>query len=164
MQPRQTSVAEPMAAPADAHAATVPAGGLVEIAARLVDVMERETALLGSMRIRDANALQEEKARLARAFEDRARALRGNDALAATLTSGLKEELRGAIVSVDRAAKANAAAIGAARDANQLVLQAIVDAVSAKRTAAQGYGATGAKSESGSCKLRALSLTLDGRF
>jgi hypothetical protein len=164
MQPKQNPPAEPLAAPAVERSATAAAGGLVEIAARLVELMGRETALLGAMKIRDANALQDEKTRLARAFEDRARALKGNSALVATLTAELKGELQDAIKRFDEAAKANAIAIRAARDANQHLLQAIVDAVSAKQTAGQSYGATGARMEASACKPKALSLTLDGRF
>ena len=145
MQPKQNPPAEPAAAPALARSATATAGGLVEIAARMVELMDRETALLGAMKIRDANALHDEKARLARAFEDRARALKGDAALVATLTAELKGELQDAIKRFDAAAKANATAIRAARDANEHLLQAIVDAVSAKQTANQGYGATGAR-------------------
>jgi hypothetical protein len=164
MQPKQNPPAEPLAAPAVERSATAAAGGLVEIAARLVDLMGRETALLGAMKIRDANALQDEKTRLARAFEDRARALKGNSAVVATLTAELKGELQDAIKRFDEAAKANATAIRAARDANQHLLQAIVDAVSAKQSAGQSYGATGAPAQAGACKPKALSLTLVGRF
>ncbi|HEX7005740.1 MAG TPA: hypothetical protein VF274_01250 [Alphaproteobacteria bacterium] len=164
MQPKQNPPAQPLAAPTATSSATAAAGALVEIAARLVAIMDRETALLGTMKIRDANALQDEKTRLARAFEERARALKGNAGLVATLTAEIKSELRDAIKRFDEAAKANAIAIKAARDANEHLLQAIVDAVSAKRTAAQGYGATGARSAPRSCKPEALSLTLDDRF
>ncbi|MGE5146989.1 MAG: hypothetical protein ACM3N5_09580, partial [Candidatus Eiseniibacteriota bacterium] len=73
--------ATPPEPPAAARSSTASAGGLIEIVARLIDVMHRETTLLRTMKVRQANDLFEEKTRLTRAFEDRARALKGDPAL-----------------------------------------------------------------------------------
>jgi hypothetical protein len=164
MQPKQNPPAEPLAPPTVTRSATATAGGLIEIAGRLVELMDRESALLGAMKIRQATDLHTEKLRLAHAFEDRARQLRGNSALVATLGAELKSELQAAVRRFEEAAKANAVAVRAARDANHHLLQAIVDAFSAKETVNLGYGATGARARPAACKPKALSLTLDGRF
>ena len=54
-------------------------------------------------------------------------------------------------------------AIRIARDANQHLLNAIVDAVTAKESGTNTYGATGAPAASGRCTPKSLSLALDGQ-
>jgi hypothetical protein len=163
----KTVKSNPAAAPVEPSAATrsstAAAGGLIEIVARLIDVMHRETTLLRTMKVRQANDLYEEKTRLTRAFEERARSLKGDPALMETLSAELKAELQAAVKRFETAAEANALAIRIARDANQHLLNAIVDAVTAKQAGNTGYGATGAPTNPGRCTPKSLSLALDGR-
>jgi flagellar biosynthesis/type III secretory pathway chaperone len=163
MQPKQNPAAAALEPPAVTRSPTAAAGGLIEIAARLVEVMNRETDLLRTMKVRQANDLFEEKTRLVHGFEERARALKGDPTLVGTLSAELKGELQAAVKRFDQAAEANALAIRIARDANQHLLNAIVDAVAAKQAGQNGYGATGAPANPGRCTPKSLSLALDGR-
>lgn len=163
MLPKQNPTATPVEPPAVTRSATAAAGGLIEIAARMVELMDRESNLLRTLKVRQANELFDEKTRLARAFEERARSIRSDNGMFATLSGELKAELQAAIRRFDQAAEANAQAIRIARDANQHLLNAIVDAVAAKQTGTTGYGATGAPTVPGRCKPKPLSLALDGR-
>ena len=106
---------------------------------------------------------EDEKTRLVHGFEERARALKGDPTLVGTLSAELKGELQAAVKRFDQAAEANALAIRIARDANQHLLNAIVDAVAAKQAGQNGYGATGAPANPGRCTPKSLSLALDGR-
>jgi len=163
MLPKQKPAPTPPEPPAVTRSATAAAGGLIEIAARLIELMDRETGLLRTMKVRQANEMFDEKTRLAQAFEERARSITGDAGVFATLSAELKAELQAAIRRFDKAAEANAQAIRIARDANQHLLNAIVDAVAAKQTGTTGYGATGAPTGPGRCKPKPLSLALDGR-
>jgi hypothetical protein len=155
--------AAPVEPPQATRSSTAAAGGLIEIVARLVDVMHRETTLLRTMKVRQANDLFEEKTRLTRAFEERARLLKGDPALMETLSAELKAELQAAVKRFETAAEANMLAIRIARDANQHLLNAIVDAVTSKQASANNYGATGAPANPGRCQPKSLSIALDGR-
>ena len=116
---------------------------LIAITGRLVELMNREIEMLRAMRPRDIEALQEEKAALARLYEQQVAALRDDPRRLAVLEPVLQKELRAATDDYDTAIRRNAQALRAARDANEALLKAIVDAANATRQ--DGYSETGGK-------------------
>lgn len=156
------------ATPVDANGAPIDlrpsAEGLIEIASRLIVVLERETALLREMKAGEIGALQPEKTRLIAAYEERTRGLNAHGQDLGFLEQAVREELRETIVRFNDTAKDNALALRAAHQANERLMQAIVDALNQQRNRSEGYSANGAQTGTEPSLNDRVALTFDERL
>lgn len=134
---------------------------LIEIASRLIAVMEKETALLRDMRPKEIISFQEEKARLIRGYEEKTKALRAEPAQIAAITGAIKQELTLTIRHFEHAAELNAKALAAAKEANERLLKAIINAATESRADTQTYSSDGALRRAGNGKSEGVSLALN---
>ena len=117
--------------------------GLIQITSRLIIVLEREVELLRKPPSDGLKALQEEKSALTAAYESQARSLAGHPELLEALQPVLRSELERVTSRFQSAVSANEAALQAARETTQRVLQAIADELDKNRREQSGYSATG---------------------
>ena len=139
--------------------------GLIQITSRLIAVLEREVELLRKPPSDGLKALQEEKSALTDAYESQARSLAGHPELLEALQPVLRAELERVTSRFQSAVAANEAALRAARETTQRVLQAIADELDRNRCDKAGYSAQGcAASSSRRASGSPLSITLDQRL
>ncbi len=117
--------------------------GLIQITSRLITVLEREVELLRKPPSTGLKALQEEKSVLTAAYESQARSLAGHPELLQALQPVLRAELERVTSRFQSAVSTNEAALRAARETTQRVLQAIADELDKNRRDQAGYSATG---------------------
>ncbi len=125
------------------QAAMTPVDDLIETTARLIELMERETAHLKAMKASEIGKGQAEKDRLVRSFETKLRQLAGDKQAAAAIAPALRQELRAVIGRFRAAMRANELALRAAREANERVVRAILDAAQSQAAPAHAYSASG---------------------
>lgn len=113
------------------------ARALTGLAARLSELMTRETALLKTGRHREIAVLQTEKRDLARAYAGRWTQLKGGDTrqLPAEVSNGLRTQL----ARLERATTENAAALRAMLDAINRVLGIVAVAAREHQASLTGY-------------------------
>ena len=138
---------------------------LIQVSSRLIAVLEREVELLRAAKPSEIEKLHEEKSRLTAAYESQARTLASQPELLKALQPVLRSELERVTDRFQSAVTANEAALRAARDTTQRVLQAIADEISKSRPdnvgySAQGYAASSSQKTSG----QPLSIALDERL
>ena len=138
--------------------------GLIEVASRLITLLGQETMLLRQMKIKDIAALQQEKLTLTRAYEARMRDLNEHSGELDAADQAIRDELKATINRFEDAAKANAIAVHAAQEANQRLMQAIVDIVSERRGRTEGYSADGTSTIKDARPREGLALSLDERL
>jgi hypothetical protein len=109
------------------------------LAARLSELMTKETALLNAGRTGEIAVLHSEKKDLARAFAGRWAQLNADPAGTATLAPELKEALRAQIGRLAAVSSENEAAIRRAQNAMNRVLAIIARAVRDYRAKISGY-------------------------
>jgi hypothetical protein len=127
-------------------AETDPVREVVRVAGRLVSLMNRETELLQTHQLAAIGALQEEKSGLALTYAVLVRQIRGQPELFAALTRAVRDELRDSFKRFEEVARANARAIEAARQANERVIHAIIEAATlARGNTGTGYSQSGAR-------------------
>lgn len=145
-----------------------PHDGLVEeligVAGRLVATLERETELLARMKTAEVAPLQEEKAALARAYEERVRALKSKPELVRAAGKAMAEEFQACAAKLAQASQANAVALRAAKAANERLLQCIVDAANENEVAHHSYTRQGVATRNGYTAPERVSLTLNERL
>ncbi len=115
---------------------------IIQMAGRLIAMMEQETALLEQMKVADVAQGQVEKDRLARGFETKLRALAA-DKNAAEVAPAIRAEFRETMDKFRAAMRANERSLRAAKDANERVVKAIVDAAQAQAAPRHAYSAAG---------------------
>ena len=116
---------------------------VIQMAGRLIAIMEQETALLEKMKVADIASGQIEKDRLARSFEAKLRALASDPKVAAEVAPAIRVEFREAMDRFRAAMRANERSLRAAKDANERVVKAIVDAAQAQAAPRHAYSASG---------------------
>jgi hypothetical protein len=155
----------PRPRPAGKSAPHTAVDGLIEIASRLITLLGRETMLLRQMKIRESAELQDEKLALTRAYEARMRDLSDNNGKElAAVSQAIRDELKSTVNRFEDAASANAIAVHAAQQANQRLMQAIVDIVSERRGRTEGYAADGTSTFKDARPREGLALALDERL
>jgi Lon protease-like protein len=138
---------------------------LIVVAGRLITLVTEETRLLEAYRTSDIGALQEEKARLSRVYVGLVRDLKRDPELLAAVEKAVREELSDVLKRFEAAAEANANALNMAREANERVMRAIVEAAAAQQTTVAGYSRTGAlAAPSKVAASRPLSMTVNQRL
>jgi hypothetical protein len=145
----QTMILQPPTPKAPPQAPLSPEGAqgaideLIKMAGRLVGMMDQETALLDQMKVAAIVDGQAEKDRLARTFETKLRALAGDKAAVKALAPALRAEFEAAMARFRASMANNERALRAARDANERVVKAIVDAAQAQAAPRHAYSAAG---------------------
>ncbi len=138
---------------------------LIQVTSRLIAVLDREVELLRTMPSNGIEALQEEKSALTAAYESQARSLSGHPELLEALQPVLRAELERVTARFQSAVSVNEAALRAARETTQRVLQAIADELDKNRRDSAGYSAQGyAASSSRRTSGQPLSIALDKRL
>ena len=138
---------------------------LIRVTSRLITVLEREVELLRAVPSTGLEALQEEKSALTAAYESQARSLSGQPELLEALQPVLRAELKRVTGRFQSAVSTNEAALRAARETTQRVLEAIADELDKDRCAQAGYSAQGrAAPSSRSTSRPPLSIALDERL
>lgn len=139
---------------------------LIVVAGRLITLINEETRLLESLEAGRIGELQEEKARLTRAYVASVRDLGREPDLIAAVDKAVRDELSEVLERFAEAAQANERALSATRAANERVMRAIIDAAAAQQRTVAGYSRAGtlpppARTGAGG---RPLSLSIDQRF
>lgn len=116
---------------------------LIEVAGRLVALMREETSALRGMAFPRVAELVPEKAKLVEAYTALARQFHKDPETLAAVTDAVRAELREVLQAFEVTARENERTLVAAREANERVLRAVVDAAEMQRPRAQGYGRTG---------------------
>jgi hypothetical protein len=116
---------------------------LVEVAGRLVALMREETAALRGMAFARVAELVPEKTKLVESYTMIARQFHKDPETLAAITDAVRAELRDVLQAFEVTARENERMLVAAREANERVLRAVVEAAESQRPRAQGYGRTG---------------------
>jgi hypothetical protein len=138
---------------------------LIVVAGRLITLVNEETRLLEAYKSNDIGQLQDEKTRLTRIYVGLVRDLKRDPELLAAVEKAVREELTDVLKRFETAAEANTNALNVAREANERVMRAIVEAATAQQTTVAGYSRTGtlaAPSRAGAA--RPLSMTVNQRL
>lgn len=131
---------------------------LIDVAGRLIVLMDHEIEILRAMRPAKLEALREEKFNLTSLYEDRYAALAGNKDALALVAPALRREFEDVARRFGDTVMQNGRALTAAKVAHQRMMTAIVEAVTAERAAGQGYSATGGTGDGESGDPVSLSL------
>jgi hypothetical protein len=115
------------------------APGLIAVSNALADLLERETAALAAMRLQDASALKDEKARLTRHYRARLEELRADRTALPAARSPEHAELLTAATRLAGVAAENERALRAGRAAVERVVAAIAQAVTANQKRLASY-------------------------
>lgn len=120
-----------------------PIDELIDVASRLTALMERENAMLAAHDTGGIKALQDEKLALTRAYTMGVREIHKDATRLKAVTQAVRAEMKKVMLRFDDVAKRNEIALKAARDVNERVLKAIVDAANAQAPRVTGYSRTG---------------------
>ena len=129
--------------------ATGPVNDLIVLSERLAELMSEENELLRAMRPGEIAGLQESKANLSRAYEERMRRLAVEPDHVRRLDPETKATLRRATERLNRAVARNRIALKAAKEANERLIRAIVNAVQEQQQNLDVYTASGASGDQG---------------
>lgn len=145
--------------------ASARAGDLIEVASRLVALMEREIAMLREMKVAGIGERQSEKERLVQAYLEHSRALEQAPGQLATVAPAIRQELQQTLERFQAVAGENARVLRAARDANGRLVTAIVDAVNRKRRQTATYTRAGTLNGRGAGEAQpSIPLAVDQRL
>lgn len=134
---------------------------LIEVAGKLIVVLREETQALRSFALARVTEIATEKTRLVDSYVAIAQRFRKDPETLGAITDAVRAELVETLEAFDAAARDNETAIVAAREANERVLRAIVDAVEAQRPKAQVYGRNGLAAAGGRRTGAALSVAVN---
>lgn len=137
---------------------------LIEVAGKLIVVLREETIALRSFALARVTEITSEKTRLVETYVAIAQGFRKDPETLDAITGAVRAELTETLQAFDSAARENEAAIVTAREANERVLRAIVEAADAQRPKAQGYGRAGVAVAGGRRGGPALSVAIDRQF
>lgn len=138
---------------------------LIVVAGRLITLVNEETRLLEAYKTNDIGQLQEEKARLSRIYVGLVRDLKRDPELLAAVEKAVREELTDVLKRFEAAAEANTNALNVAREANERVMRAIVEAATAQQTTVAGYSRAGTlAAPTRAASARPLSMTVNQRL
>lgn len=138
--------------------------GLIEVASRLIDLMDREINVLRAMRPADLEGMQQEKADLTAAYEQWYATLEGNREAMALLSPALRGEFEAVAKRFDDVVAENTRALMAAKVAHERLIGAVVEAVKADRRKGSysSAGAMGGAADNATAE--PVSLSLDCRL
>lgn len=136
---------------------------LFQVADDLLEVMRQETEALKARRVAAVTELGEIKNHLTSAFAQRLWKLKENMGLAGQIDAPTRARLRATTDALRKAARDNALVLLAARDANQRLLDVVVQ-TAAKRQTPEQYGRYGRLAMQTPGGARAVSLFQDQRL
>ncbi len=116
---------------------------LIQVASRLIGVMNSEVEMLRAMRVGDIDSLQREKHDLTVLYEERIHALAEQPEALEAVEPALRSELNALALRFDIALSENTRALHAVRESHNRLLKAIVDAVANNRAQERAYTAKG---------------------
>lgn len=117
---------------------------LISITSRLIALMTAEIERLRAHDVKGVEALQSDKAGLARAYETLIRELRKHPGILKDVAPALRDEMVAKAGTFQRLLMRNEAALRAAKEVNARVLQAIADAVIESQKENVAYSRSGA--------------------
>jgi len=127
----------------------VRAHNLIGLMEDLVDLLERENALLERPRSRELGPVIEEKQALFKLYEEQIHALANDNDFAAALEPELKARLQEVGARFEDLAKINERKLKLAAQASQRIVDHIADAARKAAGHVEGYGQSGASRETG---------------
>lgn len=119
-------------------------GAVIKIAGRLIEVMNNEISTLRDMRVKDLDALQEEKNTLVVAYENAVVALQSDPEIFIAVNEAMKQEFAQVVSHFNKVLADNERALHAAQVAHDRLFKAIIHAVEEKRAPVKTYSANGA--------------------
>lgn len=120
-----------------------PVDNLISVTESLIELMATEIELLKAMRPEEVRALQEDKNRFAKVYEDCMATLKARPELLANSGDGIKRHLRDVTARFQDVLFENERALSAVKSVSERLLHVIVGAVSEKEHGA-AYSANGA--------------------
>lgn len=138
--------------------------GLIEVASRLIDLMDREIDILRAMRPAELEGMQQEKADLTAAYEQWYATLDANREAMVLLSPALRGEFEAVAKRFNDTMSKNTRALTAAKVAHERLIGAVVEAVKAERRKG-AYSKAGAMSGGKeNAAAEPVSLSLDCRL
>jgi hypothetical protein len=128
-----------MSALAQSPALPCAAPDLISISTALADLLDRETSALSAMKVNEATALKDEKARLTRRYRAHLEELRAGRATLPAVASPARGQLTAVATRLADAAIDNERALRAGRAAVERVVAAIADAVALNQKRLAAY-------------------------
>ena len=113
---------------------------LIAVSNALADLLEQETAALATMRLKDATALKDEKARLTRHYRAQLEELRAKRTMLPAPQSPAHVQLLTVATRLAGVAAENERALRAGRAAVERVVAAIAEAVTSNQRRVASYG------------------------
>lgn len=137
-------------------------GALINVASRLIEVMNQEIDALREMRIADLGPIQQQKESLTADYEISVRDLQANPEAVLAVSEALRREFAEIASRLNRTLLDNERALHASQVAHDRVLNAIVRAVEETRPTLNTYTSEGTAAGAGAPMHRsAAPLTLD---
>ncbi|MGF1464476.1 MAG: flagellar basal body protein [Maricaulaceae bacterium] len=116
---------------------------MIRLTSRLIELVERETAIFLERQPHKAASFQEEKSRLANVYRHECALIKQDQRLIDGAADDRRAELRKLTEKLTHAVQANGHAIDAIKRVSEGVVKALADHVATKRMASTGYGANG---------------------
>jgi hypothetical protein len=137
---------------------------LIAVTGQLITLMNREADLLEAMKAEKISEFQKEKGLLAERYATLVKELRGEPELMKAIEDAVRAELKELLEKFNATAKRNEKALRIAREVNERIVRAIVDATQQQRAAVGPYstGAVQGPSATGrASRAKPLSMVVD---
>jgi hypothetical protein len=137
---------------------------LIAVTGQLITLMNREADLLEAMKAEKISELQKDKGLLAERYATLVKELRGEPELMKAMEDAVRGELRELLERFNATAKRNEKALRIAREVNERIVKAIVDATQQQRAAVGPYstaGVQGASASGRASRAKPLSMVVD---
>ncbi len=117
---------------------------IINIASRLIEIMNSEIDVLREMRIKGLEELQEEKTILVTAYENAVEALQSEPEVFVAVSEAMKQEFAEVVSHFNKVLANNERALNAAQIAHDRLVKAIIHAVEENQASVKTYSANGA--------------------
>ncbi len=137
---------------------------LIAVTGQLITLMNREADLLEAMKAEKISEFQKDKGLLAERYATLVKELRGEPELMKAMEDAVRAELRELLEQFNATAKRNEKALRIAREVNERIVKAIVDATQQQRAAVGPYstaGVQGASASGRASRAKPLSMVVD---
>lgn len=137
---------------------------LIAVTGQLITLMNREADLLEAMKAEKISEFQKEKGLLAERYANLVKELKGEPELMKAMADAVRAELKEMLNQFNLAAKRNEKALRVAREVNERIVKAIIDATQQQRAAVGPYstaGLQGASAAGKATRAKPLSMVVD---
>jgi hypothetical protein len=137
---------------------------LIAITGQLITLMNREADLLEAMKAEKIGEFQKEKGLLSERYASLVKELRGEPELMKAMEDAVRAELKEMLNQFNSAAQRNEKALRVAREVNERIVKAIIDATQQQRAAVGPYSTAGVQGTSAAGKAtraKPLSMVVD---